>query len=150
MKMESLLRTVGTAVQDACRAIEYNAMGQFFDTYFDRTQKEGGKIAYTPKIIEVEIPSPGTGKAGKVLYTPTAALVRHKSMHLDCVRLQLNIDAVEDADGAEEGLQVSPRGACPPEDAVLRQNAGTLEITLKCSDAAEGIARIETQLHGML
>ncbi len=145
MKMESLLQTVGTAMQDAYRAIEYNAMGQFFDTYFDKTQKEGDRIAYTPKIIEVEIPSPGTGKAGKVLYTPTAALVRHKSMNLDCVRLQLNIDVVEEA---EEGLQVSPRGACPPEDAV--QNAGTLEITLKCSDAAEGIARIETQLHGML
>lgn len=147
MKMERLLQTIGLAVQNAHRAIEYNGVGQFFDTYFDKREKDADTVTYAPKMLEVEIPSPDPGKAGKLLYAPTAALVQHKSMQLDCVKVQLHIDVTEEADGT---MQVSTQGFHPQEDGGAPQNAGTLEITLKCSDAAEGIARIDTQLYGLL
>ncbi len=147
MKMESLLQTIGLAVQNAHRAIDYNAVGQFFDTYFDKRAKDADTVTYTPKMLEIEIPSPELRKAGKMLYAPTAALVQHKSMQLDCVKVQLHIDVAEEADGT---MQVSTQGFHSQEDGSASKNAGTLEITLKCSDAAEGIARIETQLYGLL
>lgn len=145
MKIEDLLQTIGIAVQEAHKAIEYNSVGQFFGNYFNKTEKNGGNITYTPKIVEVEIPDAG-GKS-KVLYTPIAALVQHKNLNLDCVKLNLNIDVSEENNG---GLQVSAQGANSAQDNAESKQAGTLEITLKCSDTAEGIARIETNLHEML
>lgn len=147
MKIENLLQTIGIAVQEAHKAIEYNSVNQFFGNYFDKTEKNGGDITYTPKIVEVEIPASGPRGNSKVLYTPIAALVQHKNLNLDCVKLNLNIDVSEETDG---GLQVSAQGANSVQDNTESKRFGTLEITLKCSDTAEGIARIETKLHEML
>lgn len=147
MKLENLLQTIGTAVQDAYKAIEDDAAGRFFDNYFERSGESGGDITYTPKIIQVEIPSPEPGGKGKKLYAPAAALVQHKNLNLDCVKVSLNIEAAEETDG---GLQVSVQGPRGQKEGESPKNAGILEITLKCSEAAEGIARIETRLYGML
>lgn len=147
MKIENLLQTIGVAVQEAHKSIEYNSVNQFFGNYFDKTEKNGGNITYTPKIVEVEIPSPHSDADAKVLYTPIAALVQHKNLNLDCVKLNLNIDVAEETDG---GLQISAQGANSTQDSTESKRVGMLEITLKCSDAAEGIARIETKLHEML
>ncbi len=147
MKIENLLETIGFAIQEAYRAIEYNSVNQFFENYFDRVEKAEGDITYTPKIIEVEIPTANSDKKSKILYTPIAALAQHKNLNLDNVTLNLNIDISEDS---EVNLKSSPKGTHPPQDNSELKQAGTLELTFKRSDTAEGIARIETRLHNLL
>ena len=154
MKIDQLLRTLGVAIQEAHEAIEGHSVNQFLENYFDRTVQEQASIdgqeykeIYMPKMIEVVIPSEDRHAPGRVLYTPIATLVQHKHLNLDNVKLNLNISVLEES---EDNLQVAAQGTNMQNDGSQEHNAGMLEITFKCSDTAEGIARIETQLNGML
>ena len=168
MKIDQLLRTLGVAIQEAHEAIEGHTVNQFLEHYFDRTVRRDGcidqekddtvqekgsidgqeyKEVYTPKMIEVVIPSEGGNVPGKVLYTPVATLVQHRHLNLDNVKLNLNISVLEES---EDNLQVAAQGGNTQNDGSREHDAGMLEITFKCSDTTEGIARIETQLNGML
>lgn len=148
MKMNHLLNTIGAAVQEAHNIIEKNSIDSFMQKYFDESIYEDGVLTYKPKMIRIEIPSSTDDGEGKVIYTPVAALVQHKNMNLDCVKLDLNISVIDDA---EDHFAVSMQGAVPQNNRKTdEKNAGMLEITMKCFDTPEGIARIETQLNNLL
>ena len=146
MKIDHLLQVIGTSVQEAHKAIEYYSVNYFFENYFDKTEGGEGSVAYTPKLVEIHIPSSGSGSS-KVVYAPVAGLVQHRNLNIDYIKLNLNIDVTEESDGS---LQVSAQGFQSQKDDSNSAHAGMLEISLKCSDTSEGIARIETLLDGMI
>ena len=145
MKIENLLQTIGTAVQESYRAIEQSSVDQFFSGYFDQEAKNSEAISFKPKMIEVEIPNPYSNEnAGRVVYTPIATLVQHKNMNIDYIKLNLNIDVIEETD---ESLDISTQNN---QNNSGNEKAGVLEITFKCSDTPEGVSRIETQLNSLI
>ncbi len=145
MKINHLLGAVGSAVQDAYRAVELYSVENFLKGYFDENMNEDHTSSYTPKMIRLEMPS-GNGEK-KVVCTPVAALAHHRQMNLDSIRLSLNVGIVDDEN---EELMVSMKSAASNESECPEKNIGTLEINIKCTDAAEGISRIETQLNNMV
>lgn len=147
MRIEALLNSLGTAAQEAYGDIEAQNLMQFLENYFERSVNGSGDVTYTPKLIQVEIPSIEPGKGDKQLSVPLAALVHHNKLNLENVKIKLNIGVTEEANG---GLQVSPQGAPAQDDDAGSKQSGTIEINFKCADTSEGISRIETHLNGML
>ncbi len=146
MKIDSLIRTVGSAVQQAHRDIENNTVFRFFDNYFDKIPTNSLTETYSPKMIQVEIPSFESDRPAKVVYTPVAALVHHNALNIDSVKLNLNISV---SDENEDSLDVSTKDMSENSDSP-EVKSGSLEIVFKCSGTPEGIARIETSLNSSL
>lgn len=146
MKLDTLLQLVSTSVQEAHRAVEINSVRQFFDSYFDKDEGSGDEAVYTPKTVSIRIPGlDGSGE--KLLRAPVAALVQQRNFNLDCVKLNLDLRVLEESDVEWEVSAQSPGGREGDPGAA---RAGTMEITVKCADAPEGVARVETHLYGML
>lgn len=150
MEIQGLLSSIGTAVQEAHRAIEDYSCRQFFDDYFEKTGDASG--AYQPRLMEIHLPGAGTQSKPKVVYAPVAALVQNRNLHLDTVKLNLNVEVTEDK---KDGLRVASlrgasNGAGGANGTGETTHSGVLEITFRCADAPEGIARVETQLNAIL
>lgn len=140
MKIENLLNTVGTAVQEAHKAIDDNYVNSFFENHFIKDISRNDSEVYKPKMIEIEIPKQNGG--GRIVYAPTAILVNHRSLNIDTLKFCLNINVSEES---ENSISIQTQGNHNTD-----KTAGTLEITFKYSDKPEGIARIETQLNSLL
>ena len=146
MEMKVLLQTIGAAVQEAHRAITYNNTDLFLTSCFEKGISESGIERYRPHMIEVELPAAGEKGAPKVICAPVAALMNHNSLALDSVKLNLNLEVLDET---EKGVEVSAQcSAANGEDS--KTNLGTMEIIFKCSDTSEGVARINTHLNGMI
>ena len=146
MKLDALLGLIATSVQEAHKAVEIDSVSRFFDSYFDKSEEAGEGAVYTPKSVTIRLPGPD-GSGEKRLYAPVAALVQQKNFNLDCVKLNLDVRVLEESGGE---LEVSAQGPAPQEGDGGPARAGTMEITMRCTDAPEGVARIETHLYGML
>ncbi|MCH5258742.1 MAG: DUF2589 domain-containing protein [Lachnospiraceae bacterium] len=146
MEMKSLLQTIGSAIQEAHRAITDNNTDHFFTNYFEKRVSANGEESYRPRMIEVELPIANENGTSKVIYAPVAALLNHNSLNLDSVKLNLNLEVLNET---EKGVEVSAQcSSAKSEDS--KTNLGTMEIIFKCSDASEGVARIITHLNGMI
>lgn len=141
MKIDELIKSLGVAVQEAHDVISDKAVQQFFSQHFVLAQNGDNNVNYRPKLIEITLPGPSESDTSRVLYVPTAVLASHKNLELDEVRINLNIDISEEADGE---VNADVKGSSSTE------HIGSLEIVFKCNDEAEGLARIETRLNSMI
>lgn len=140
MNIDNLIGTIGTAVFEAHKAIENHSIVDFFQNYFDKRENVNGIESFQPKMIEVEVP--GLNGERKKVGIPVAVMVNHGHLNIDSVKLNLNINVVEDADNS---FAVSTQATGGD-----GKKAGEMEILFKYSDTVEGIARIETQLNSLL
>lgn len=141
MNMETLLYGIGTSVQNAHQAIEHHATQHFFENYFVPMEEDD---CFRPKMVKIELP-PSKDAEGKTIYAPLAALIPHTGLNMDCVKIKLNMDILNETNGC---LEVSAANA--GSDTEDNRKSGELEITYKCTDSAEGLSRIETQLNSLL
>ena len=141
MKIEELIQSLGTAIQEAHNAISDKSVSRFFTQHFESSQSGTDSIIYRPKMIEIAFPGESDGSSSKVMYVPTAVLSSHKELALDEVKINLDIDISEQEDGEVNALVKGSNNT---------DHTGTLEIVFKCTDEAEGLARIETHLNGMI
>lgn len=141
MKIEELIHSLGIAVQEAHNAISDKSVNRFFTQHFDFSQSGTDNVIYRPKMIEISLPCEGEESSSKVIYVPTAVLSSQKELALDEVKINLDIDISEEEAGEVNALVKGSNNA---------NHTGTLEIVFKCTDEAEGLARIETQLNGMI
>lgn len=140
MKIDELIKSLGIAVQEAHSAISDKSVEQFFSQHFELAQTGENNELYRPKMIGISLLESSQSNASKVIYVPTAALVTHKELALDEVKIDLDIN-ISDDDGNVDAMVI---GNGSPD------NAGKLEIVFKCTNEAEGLARVETQLDGMI
>lgn len=140
MKIEELIHTLGMAVQEAHDAISEKSVDRFFTQHFDSSQRGTDNAVYSPKMIEIALPSAAEGSSSKVIYVPTAVLASHKELALNEVKINLDINI------SEEDCEVNT----PIKGTNSANHTGSLEIVFKCTDEAEGLARVETQLNGMI
>ncbi len=144
MKIENLIASIGEAVQDAHKMIEQKYVSNFFDHYFQgKVDEITNKYTYKPKTVEILFEN---SQDSKVVSAPIAALVQHTNMNLDYVKLNLNINVINES---EEEIEITPQDAGGKSDADSRK-CGEMELLFKCQDAPEGIARIETCLNSIL
>lgn len=142
MKIEQLITSISTAIQQTHNFGELNSMDSFLKRYFD-IKKDNEHETYIPKTVNIELPSDDKD-AGKVILTPMAALVHHNSVNIDYVKLNLNINVEdENSDGIHVTSQYTNSNA-------IKGNTGAIEIMFRCSDTPEGIARVETQLNSVI
>ncbi len=142
MEIEHLIKTLSRAVQQSHTIAEVSAMNSFLDRYFD-VKNSGESETYVPKTIRIELPH-DEDEEGKVILAPTAALVKHNNMNIDYVKLNLNIGVEDETDN---GLCVTSQNLGDKNE---QKKDGELEIMFKCTDKPEGIARVETNLNGIL
>jgi hypothetical protein len=138
MKIEDLINSIGISVQEAHNAISEKSVDSFFTQHFDSLKSGTDSVIYKPKIIEIALSGTTESGSSKVICVPTAVLATHKELSLDEVKINLNIDISDDG---EVNTLVNGNST---------NHASTLEIVFKCTDEAEGLARIETQLNGMI
>jgi len=143
MNIEELLQNIGVSVQNAHAAIEAHTAHYFFDHYFEQIPTGENNGDLTPKMIKIEFP-PCNGMEGKSVYAPLAALVPHTSLHMDNVKVKLNLKVLDESN---DNFEVSASDA---DIAAENGPAGELEITYKCTSIPEGMARIDTHLNNML
>lgn len=140
MEVEKLLHSLGTAVQEAHNAIADKSAESFFAQHFEAPDSNGDTTVYRPKMIKILIPDAhDEGGEQKVLCVPTAVLVPHRNLGLDEVRVNLDI-----------GINENDGRVCSAVNDSNTEHTGSLEIVFKCTDTAEGLARVETQLNGMI
>ncbi len=140
MKIEDIIKSLGTAVQEAHTAVLDKSAEQFFAKHFDITESNSLNTVYKPRTIEIALNNDPDGSSSKIIYVPTAVLVSHSALLIDEVKVNFNIDISEESDGMNAQVQGNAASA----------NTGSMEIVFKRTDEAEGLARIETQLNGML
>ena len=143
MDIQELLHSIGVSVQNAHAAIEEHTTRDFINHYFEAVQNDGSIDSFAPKMIKIELPK-CNGMEAKTVYAPLASLVPHTSLHMDSFRVKLNMKVLSDAAGR---FEVNTFDANTIAD---NSQAGELEITYKCTDTPEGIARIDTQLSNLL
>lgn len=143
MDIQELLHGIGVSVQNAHAAIEEHTTRDFINHYFEAVQSGESIDSFAPKMIKIELPK-CNGMEAKTVYAPLASLVPHTSLHMDSVRVKLNMKVLSDA---ADRFEVSTSDADPVTD---NSQAGELEITYKCTDSPEGMARIDTQLSNLL
>ncbi|MDE7200297.1 MAG: DUF2589 domain-containing protein [Lachnospiraceae bacterium] len=143
MNIQELLYRIGTSVQNAHAAIEEHTASHFFEHYFEPAQTEKSTDSFAPKMIKIELPS-CNGIEGKTVCAPLAALVPQTSLHMDSVKVKLNLKVLDESNDC---FEVS---ASDTDAAAENSPAGELEITYKCIGSPEGMARINTQLNSML
>lgn len=128
------------AVQEAHNAIADKSAENFFNQHFEPPDIVGDTVVYRPNMIEIAIPVKNDREnEQKALYVPTAVLVSHRNLELDEVKVNLDIGITED-DGK----------VCTAVNGSNAEHTGSLEIVFKCTDTAEGLARVETQLNSMI
>ncbi len=140
MKIEDIIKTLGTAVQEAHSAVSDKSSEQFFAQHFDIAESNDNSTVYKPRTIEILMDKGSGESASRIIYVPTAVLVSHSTLLIDEVKISFNIDISEESDGMN--AQISENAATA--------NAGSMEIVFKRTDEAEGLARIVTRLNGML
>lgn len=143
MNIQELLYRIGISVQHAHAAIEEHTANHFFEHYFEQAQAEQNINGFAPKMIKIMLPS-CNGMEEKNVYAPLAALVPHTSLHMDSVKVKLNLKILDESNGC---FEVS---ASDTDTATEHRPVGELEITYKCTNSPEGMARINTQLNSML
>lgn len=146
MDMKQLIQEIGTSVQEAHNAVDAFAMQRFFEDYFEENASNGSADAYSPKMLKLELPA-AEGQGGKCMQIPVAALVQQQSLRLDTVKIRMNMCLTETK---ENKLRLTPENTALDAESEEDSHVGMLELTLKCGDAAEGIARIESLLHSQL
>ena len=139
MNINELLNNIGTAVQEAHKAIEQNSADFFLERYFERNEEDKSVSSYTPKMIQIKIPDPD---GERTICAPMATLVNHGCLNIDSIKLNLNIDMLEQG---ENDFAISPAKGGGDEGKV-----GKLEIVFKYSDTAEGVSRVDTHLNSLL
>lgn len=140
MKAEELIESIGIAVQEAHNAIAGQFVDHFFGQHFESSQNDADNVVYRPKMIEIALPGTSEMNSSKVIYVPTAVLATHKELALKEVKINLDIDISEE-DGEVNALAQGSSSL---------NRTGTLEIVFKLNDEAEGLARIQTHLNGMI
>lgn len=132
MGLETLLSSIGQAVQESQAYLERQAVEDYCGYFHPLEQEKGGGMPLTPVVRSFQFPD---GKGGyQLVEVPQAALVHHNAMALDTVRVRLHIQPkLEETDGIR--VEVGPGGQ--------ELEAGdVLELTFRASPMAEGIARV--------
>lgn len=136
MDIRQLLDTVGAAVQDAHKAIAQNSADFYLNNFFEQ---DGENDEYIPKTVKIKLSSP---EGDRVVTAPLATLINQDSLNIDSLKLNLNIEMLEQG---ENNFCVSPVGAGGG-----GEKAGEIEILFKCTGTSEGAARVETHLNSLL
>jgi len=149
MKIENLINAIGTAVQESHKAIEQNYISSFFNNYFyEEESQDSAKITFKPKTVDVVLSGFDDSKGSKVVTAPIAALVQHTNMNLDYIKLNLNINVINENEETNK-IEVTSQNRVDNNDAENTQS-GEIELLFKAQDTPEGISRIETYLSGNL
>ena len=141
MKIEELIHSIGIAVQEAHDAISEKSVSRFFIQHFESSENGTDSIIYRPRMIKIALQGEADGGSSRVINVPAAVLSSHRELALDEVKINLDIDISEDDDGKVNAFVKGGNNA---------EHTGTLEIMFKCTDEAEGLARIETHLNSMI
>ncbi|NJD04184.1 MAG: DUF2589 domain-containing protein [Ruminiclostridium sp.] len=140
MELEAFIKTIGSSIQQARKAIEYNSVCSFFNQYFssETIEDSNGEKKWVPKIENVSVSRPD-GKKIKMT-VPVMALVNHSTMELDQVKIKVKIKVSTDQNSEKinvdvEGIENDQGGGAQNE----------LEFTFNRNVASEGISRINQQ-----
>ena len=150
MKIEHLVETLGNAIQESHRNVELNSVNNFFNNYFEQVESNNfEQDMYKPKLIKIIFPTDDNNQnKEKIIVTPVASLVQHNNMNIDYVKLNLNINVLDED---EDGLDVSSQNLKDNSNAKENTDkSGEMEIMFKCSGTPEGISRIETHLNSLI
>lgn len=129
--LEQLAAAIGTSVQAACRAAEESALRLYWEQ-FDREDSQG---AYLPRTVQLLLPvSAQPGAERRRLEVPVTALLEHRSMRLDEVKISLPLTPVDGEDLAQPLFRLGGTA----DDG----RTSTLELTFRGGDAPEGLARL--------
>ena len=134
--LETLLSSVGQAVQESQTCLERQAM-ETYCRYFHPIEQEGGAGPLTPTVQSFQLPD---GKGGyRLVEVPHPALVHHNTMALDTVQVRLHIKS-EVEDTGTVMVEVGPDGQ--KEEA----EGDVLELTFRAGPMAEGTARVNQRM----
>ena len=148
MKIEDLIHSIGSAIQESHKLIELNCVNHFFENFFDDVKnKNSEKIIYNPKTVEIMLPIQPDKDEAKVLSAPVAALVHHNHMNIDYVKVNLDINVTNEK---ENKIEVTSQQINNNDTNSEKNNTGSVEILFKRHDSPEGISRIETHLNSIL
>lgn len=136
ISFETLVEQLGRSVQEAQDHLEKNAAEAFFRCF--KTVEQSSEYWEVPLTRRVGLPS-GEGEEMRVVDVPTAALLQHRSMGLDSVkvRLHLNTQMYEE----NNALLVEPCSADSEQ-----ADACEVELLFKAASPSEGIARLDLNL----
>lgn len=147
MKIEKLIHSVGSAIQESYKAIELKSVSNFFDYFFDEVDNKDSKtVTYKPKTVEILLTEQDEKGKSKVILAPVAALVNHNHMNLDYVKVNLNINVTNEK---ENEIEVTSQNKNTDNESE-NNNTGSIEILFKRHDSPEGISRIETHLNSVM
>ena len=133
---KTLVEQLGRSVQEAQDHLEKHAAEVFFQCF--KTVEQSSEYWEIPLTRRIGLPS-GEGEEMKVVDVPTAALLQHRSMGLDSVkvRLHLNTQMHEEHDA----LLVEPCSSGSEQNDVCE-----VELLFKAASPSEGIARLDLNL----
>lgn len=146
LDMQQLITLLGKSVSEAQRAIQANAIGNYFayfhsfDSNTNGPQSEDAVPTYTPRTAVVEFPAP-SGEPAQVC-VPVVTMTHHNAMALDSVSIRLQAP-VASVQGERILLDLSG----PQENGPDNHSQTELELCFKCGEPPEGIARINTELN---
>ncbi len=138
MDIKQLLDTIGSAVQEAHKAIAQSSAEFYLNNYFTQDNESN---AYIPKTVDIKISS---GEGEKTISAPMAVLINQGCLNIDSLKLNLNIEI---QDQGENVFCVSPATAGDNQSGA---KTGEMEIVFKCSETSEGASRVITRLNSLL
>jgi len=145
MKMENLVTGIGASVQQAYKLLEWGSMQDYLQNYFaeqavaaNDAADTAADVMYQPRTVTVCLPDK------RQLKVPLLVLANHGSMNIDYVKLKMNVKVTGED---KNNIQVTSAAAPESENAA---DTGELEMLFKVREPTEGLARIETNLNGML
>lgn len=134
--LETLLSSVGQAVQESQTCLELQAM-ETYCRYFQPVEQAGGAAPLMPMAQSFQLPD---GKGGyRLVEVPQPVLVHHNTMALDTVQVRLHIRSEVGETGAVM-VEVGPGGQ---EEETERD---VLELTFRVCPMAEGTARVNQRM----
>lgn len=130
LPLETLLQSIGQAVQQAQTGMEIGAEQLYWQTW---QQSDDSAGTCRPICRRLEIPM-GPGQEPRILELPVAALYHHQPMALDTVQIRLRFMPQAGEQGLELELEPTPKG----------DTASELTLTYQRQASPEGMARVDT------
>ena len=146
LDMQQLITLLGKSVSEAQRAIQANAIGNYFayfhafDSNTNDLPSEDAVPAYTPRTAVVEFPA-SSGEQAQVR-VPVVTMAHHNAVALDSVSIRLQAPVA-----SVEGDQILLDLSGPQDNGPDSHGQTELELCFKCGEPPEGIARINTELN---
>lgn len=109
LPLETLLQSIGQAVQQAQTGMEIGAEQLYWQTWQQSDDPAG---TCRPICRRLEIPM-GPGQEPRILELPVTALYHHQPMALDTVQIRLRFMPQAGEQGLELELEPPPRGTLP-------------------------------------